>query len=107
MFDCGSCLLPQADDNVMRKMLSDEDELNARIYVFPSSMLKINGRKINYRDFISARPDALLVEALTRLLPRIQALDFEQILADTPYLSDLQRTFLTTYLSARRDKIFT
>jgi hypothetical protein len=30
----GSCLLPQADESIMRKMLENEDELNARIYTF-------------------------------------------------------------------------
>lgn len=106
VFDCGSCLLPQADETIMRKLLTDEDELNARIYTFPSSMLKIDGRKINYRDFIASRADSGLVEALDRLLPRIRSLDFGSLLAETPYLSDLQRTFLAEYLNARRDKLF-
>ena len=106
VFDCGSCLLPQADETIMRKLLTDEDELNARIYTFPSSMLKIDGRKINYRDFIASRADSGLVEALDRLLPRIRLLDFASLLAETPYLSDLQRSFLLVYLNARRDKLF-
>ena len=106
VFDCGSCLLPQADETIMRKLLTDEDELNARIFTFPSSMLKVDGRKINYRDFIASRADPGLVEALDRLLPRIRLLDFGSLLAETPYLSDLQRSFLLVYLNARRDKIF-
>lgn len=106
VFDCGSCLLPQADERIMRLMLEDEDELNARIYTFPGSMLKIGGRKINYRDFIATRLDSGLVEALDRLLPRIRALEFSALLDETPYLTDLQRTFLGTYLAARRDRIF-
>lgn len=32
VFDCGSCLLPQADEEIMRAVLSDERELNARIF---------------------------------------------------------------------------
>ncbi len=106
VFDCGSCLLPQADERIMRLMLANEDELNARIYTFPGSMLKMGGRKINYRDFIAARSESGLVEALARLLPRIRALDFAALLDETPYVTNLQRTFLTTYLAARRDRIF-
>ncbi len=34
VFDGGSCLLPQADDKVMDKVLKNEDELNARIFQF-------------------------------------------------------------------------
>lgn len=106
VFDCGSCLLPQADERIMRLMLANEDELNARIYTFPGSMLKMGGRKINYRDFIAARSEPGLGEALARLLPRIRALDFAALLDETPYVTNLQRTFLTTYLAARRDRIF-
>ena len=106
VFDCGSSLLPQADESIMRKMLSDEDELNARIYTFPGSMLKVGGRKINYRDFIAAHADPGLDEALERLLPRIGALDFGRLVDETPYLADLQRRFLKTYFEARRERIF-
>lgn len=59
-----------------------------------------------YRDFIATRLDPGLVEALDRLLPRIRALEFSALLDETPYLTDLQRTFLGTYLVARRDRIF-
>lgn len=106
VFDCGSCLSPQTDERIMRLMLANEDELNARIYTFPGSMLKMGGRKINYRDFIAARSEPGLGEALARLLPRIRALDFAALLDETPYVTNLQRTFLTTYLAARRDRIF-
>ena len=106
VFDCGSSLLPQTDESIMRKMLSDEDELNARIYTFPGSMLKVGGRKINYRDFIAAHADPGLDEALERLLPRIGALDFGRLVDETPYLADFQRRFLKTYFEARRERIF-
>ena len=47
VFDCGSCLLPQADEKVMKKVLTDEAELHARVFQFPTSAIKSNGRKIN------------------------------------------------------------
>ena len=106
VFDCGSCLLPQADERIMRLMLESEDELNARIYTFPNSMLKVGGRKINYRDFIAAGDDPGLAAALAALRPRIAALDFAALIGETPYLSPLQRQFLTTYLNARREIVF-
>ena len=48
VYDCGSCLLPQADETIMRKVLESEAERDSRIYTFPNSMLKQNGRKIVY-----------------------------------------------------------
>lgn len=106
VFDCGSCLLPQADDRIMQLCLDNEDEMNARIYSFPGSMLKIRGRKINYHDFIIGMHPKELDEALSALLPGILSLDFSALIGDTPYLSDLQSNFYLEYLSQRRNKIF-
>lgn len=106
VFDCGSCLLPQADEAIMRKVLSDETELKARIYAFPASMLKQGGRKIAYCDFIRTSDDPDFRRSLQKLLPRIKAFDVEALIADTPYLTALQRDFLTVYLSARRRELF-
>jgi len=103
VFDCGSCLLPQADERIMRAMLEDAEELNARVYTFPNSMLKVDGRKINYVRFVRESEDEGFREAYGRLSPRIAQLDFASVLAAVPYLGDLPRQFYRTYLEARRD----
>lgn len=107
VFDCGSCLLPQADDSIMRKCLENENEMNARIFTFPSSMLKINGKKINYYDYLhnSSSHDGLK-QALKSLTPLISQLDFETLIEATPYLSLLQREFYLQYLCKRREILF-
>ena len=38
--------------------------------------------------------------------PRIRSLDIGALVAEVPYLTDLQRRFYTAYLNARREKIF-
>ena len=106
VFDCGSCLLPQADETIMTRCLENEDELNARIYSFPSSMLKIEGKKINYLEFLTNCRDEQFLAILRELRPAIQALDFDRVIAETPYMTDLQRRFLTRYLNARREILF-
>ena len=106
VFDCGSCLLPQADERIMQACLTNEAEMNARIYSFPSSMIKTDGRKIGYYEFLHGTHPQELDDAVRMLLPRIKALDIATLIAQTPYLSDLQRTFYTTYLEARRKHLF-
>ena len=76
VFDCGSCLLPQADEKVMAAVLENEDMLNARVYQFPTSAIKQGGKKINYYDFLTVQPDANCQDALGRICPRV---DMEQI----------------------------
>ena len=107
VFDCGSCLLPQADDSIMKTCLDNEAEMNARIFTFPASMLKIDNKKINYYDFLHSKeaPKALLAER-DELMPRIMALDVEGLVLSTPSLSNLQQDFYISYIAKRRELLF-
>jgi len=107
VFDCGSCLLPQADERIMQLCLDDEREMNARIFTFPASMLKLNGKKISYYDFLhSDQQPAMLLAVREQLQPKIADLNVSNLIADTPYLSDIQQRFYTAYLNNRREKLF-
>ena len=105
VFDCGSCLLPQADEGVMRRVLSDEAELHARVFQFPTSALKLGGRKINYFDFIvhGNHPDC--TAALQRIFPKVNLGSIYSLIDQVEVLSDLQMNFYKTYIRARYDRI--
>ena len=45
IYDCGSCLFPQADTTIMTEVLNDIDARNTRIYNMPLSGIKINNKK--------------------------------------------------------------
>ncbi len=105
IFDCGSCLLPQADEKVMRDILAHEDEMNARIYRFPTSAIKLGGKKVNYYDFLMSGEYADCNEAIVRIVPKIDMEQIEQFIDETPYISDLQKDFYKAYLDARYEKI--
>ena len=103
VFDCGSCLLPQADDKVMKKVLSNEAELHARVFQFPTSAIKQNGRKINYYDFLSHAENEDANEALKRMAPKINMGEIESFIDQVPGISDLQKEFYKVYVNARYD----
>lgn len=105
IYDCGSCLLPQADDKVMQNVLSNEAELHARVYQFPTSAIKQNGRKINYYDFISRIENEDCNKALKRIVPRIDIKEIEELINSTPYIADLQKEFYKKYLGKRYELI--
>lgn len=105
VYDCGSCLLPQADEKIMNAVLTNENELNARIYQFPTSALKINNRKINYYDFISSGQNADCVAALKRIMPEINTEKICDLIENTPYITELQKDFYKNYIVARYEKI--
>jgi hypothetical protein len=101
VYDCGSCLLPQADEKVMEAVLANESELHARVYQFPTSALKVNGRKINYFDFLSSGENADANDALKRISPRIDMKQIEEFLDQVSEISELQKEFYKAYINAR------
>lgn len=45
IFDNGSSLFPQlVNEDEMKLILSDEDEINERVYKFPTSQIKLNDK---------------------------------------------------------------
>lgn len=105
IFDCGSCLLPQADEKVMREALQNEDALNARVFQFPTSAIKVKGKKINYFDFLTAAGYDMCNRALLRMIPRIDMKNISEFIEQTPYISMLQKDFYQAYIKARLEKI--
>lgn len=105
IYDCGNCLLPQDDVHVMKAILSSEDELNARIYRFPTSAIKQNGRKINYYDFLMAAENEDCDVAVTRMMPCFDMDAIHQFIEQIPFLDRLQKRFYQTYVSARCERI--
>lgn len=105
-FDFGSCLLPQADDDIMRRVIEDKAECDARIYTFPASALKQGGKKINYVDFVRRNADGVLAPSLARIVPRIDMAAIRAFIDGTPLLTELQRMFYRHYLMARHCALF-
>ncbi len=105
IYDCGSCLLPQADERIMNEVLTYEDALHSRIYQYPTSAIKQNGRKINYRDFLMSAEYEGCNEAVKRIVPQIDMDKIGTFIDEVPYLSELQRKFYKHYIKARYDLI--
>ena len=101
VFDCGSCLFPQADETIMRADLDDHAERELRIFERPQSAIR---QKLNYSEFISSLKQADCNAALKRITPRIQLQDLHALVESTPFLTDLQREVYTTMLIERKDE---
>ena len=105
VYDCGSCLYPQADDEIMSKVLSNESDLNYRIFEIPTSAIMLNGKKIKYFDFTSSLQNEDCNRALKRIVPRIDMVKIHRIIEDMPFITDLQKRFYCTVLEKRKERI--
>ncbi len=105
VYDCGSCLFPQADEEIMRRVLKEPAELEARIFERPLSGIKVNGQKIQYFKFISSLENDDCNKALQRIIPKIDMERIYKIVDETPFISDLQKEFYKTMLRERKERI--
>lgn len=70
VYDCGSCLYPQADETIMRLVLKNQAERHTRVFNIPMSGLKMNNQKINYFQFLTSLQNEDCNRALKRMVPQ-------------------------------------
>lgn len=105
IYDCGSCLYPQADETIMEATLNDHAERDLRIFQIPLSGIKIDGKKINYFDFISSLQNKDCNAALKRIVPKINMQKIYTLIDETPFITELQKKFYKTMLAERKEKV--
>ena len=77
----------------MEQALVNEDVMNARIYQFPTSAIKLDGRKINYYDFLMSAEEPECNAAIQRMVPKINLEQIKGFIDEVPYITELQKTF--------------
>lgn len=105
VYDCGFCLYPQLDVESMQIVLKDRNEINKRIFVFPSSAIEENGKKISYFDFISSLKNEDCNRALERIYERINMEQIDELIEETPFLTPMQKEFYRVILRERKNSI--
>lgn len=105
VYDCGSSLFPQADELIMKEVLTNDDELMYRVFEIPTSAIMLDGKKIKYFDFIASIQDENCNRAIRRITPKINMEDIKSIVFSTPYINDLQKKFYYRILSERKSRI--
>ena len=105
IYDCASCLYPQLTDEKIAEIINDEEEMDARVFVFPTSALKINDKKINYFEYISKLENEECNNALSRIFPKIDLESVNKIIEETPFISDIRKEFYKKIIQMRYEKI--
>ena len=106
IYDCGSALFPQIDDELIKKVLSSKSEMNARVYDVPTSAILIDGRRANYYEVISSKLYRDCTNAVRRILPRIDLNAINELIDSVEQLSELQKEFLKRILKLRKEILF-
>ncbi len=100
IYDCGSSLCPLYHD----EELSEKTAVN-EAYNDISAIRDKDGNQIKYRSFLMSGENEDVNSALKRIVPRINMANIEQIIYDTPYISERRRTFYMTFLDTKYQNI--
>lgn len=105
IYDCGSALFPQIDDELIKKVLVSKAEMNARVYDMPTSAILINGKRINYHKTITSLEYDGCNDAIKRIVPLIDLQKINTLIDSVEQLSELQKEFLKKILKLRKELI--
>lgn len=106
VFDNGSCLFPQLNtDKKIEMVLNSQEEIESRIYKFPTSQIKYNGKKSSYYDVISSLQYDQCNNALKRIVRRVSFDKIDKLINDIDIISDIHKEFYKTILRERYEKI--
>ena len=106
VYDNGSSLYPKLNtDEKIAEVLASQEEIDKRIYQFPTSHIKVKNRKSSYFEVISSLQFEACNEALKRIVPRIDLERINRIVDEIEEISELRKQFYKTMLQQRYEKI--
>ena len=106
VYDTGSSLYPKLNtDERIKAVLASEDEINQRIYQFPTSHIKVKNRKSSYFEVISSLQFEDCNAALKRIVPRIHFDRIYTLIDEIEGISEIRKHFYKTMLQQRYEKI--
>ena len=106
VFDNGSSLFPQLNtDEKIEKVLDNQEEIDMRIYKFPTSQVKYNGKKSSYYEIISSLAFEECNNALVRIVERIDLKKINKLIDSVENISEKRKEFYKMILEQRYEKI--
>ena len=106
VFDNGSSLFPNlVDENEMKAVMSLEEETDRRIFRFPTSQIRLHGKKSSYYEVINSLEFEECNRALVNVLARIDMEQIIDLIDDTPLITDTQKLFYVYMMKERYEKI--
>lgn len=106
VYDNGSSLFPKLNtDEKIQEILNSEDEMNKRIFTFPTSQILLNGKKSSYYDVISSLKFEECNNALVRICNKIDMNLVTEFISNMNEISMVRKEFYITMLRRRYEKI--
>ena len=106
IFDNGSSLFPSLlTDKELIAIIEDKDEIDKRVYKFPTSQIKLENKKSSYYEVISSLKFDKINKALLKITPRIDLNKINDLIDNTKFISDKRKLFYKVIIKERYEKI--
>lgn len=107
IFDNGSSLFPNmTDETEMQRIINSKEETEKRVYKFPTSQIKLHGKKSSYYDVIHSLEFKECNKALADVYGRISLDKINSFIDnDVLFITDLQKEFYKHIIKSRFDII--
>ena len=106
VFDNGSALFPQMnDEEEMLRIIDDRAEIDKRVYEFPTSQIKLRGKKTSYYKVISSLQFKECNTALARIYSLINMDEIYKLIDDLDCITRTHKQFYKVMLQNRHEKI--
>lgn len=106
VFDNGSCLYPSmTNEDEMKFVMNSENEIEKRIFTFPTSQIKLNNSKSSYYEVINSLKYDEINKALKRIYPKINMNNINSLIDSIDIISDTHKNFYKTMILNRYNKI--
>ena len=86
-------------------VLNSVDEINERIFKFPTSHVKIDGKKSSYYEVINSLKFEECNKALLRIFPKIKFEDIDKLIDSIECINDVRKQFYKRMYRERYEKI--
>lgn len=102
VFDNGSCLYPSmTDEDEMESVMGTADETRKRVFTFPTSQIKLDGKKSSYYEVIHSCAFPACNTALESVYGRLDMRRVFALVDETLFISETHKRFYKHMLSAR------
>lgn len=105
VFDNGSCLFPSLFDDQMTRIAASEEETRRRVFQFPTSQVKLDGRKSSYFEVINSLAFPECNKALAKIMMRLDMSAVYSAVDGIESISEQRRNFYAHMLKARYELI--
>lgn len=106
VYDNGSSMYPKINtDERIKKVIDSQEEIDKRIYKYPTSHVKLNGDKSSYYEVINSLMFEECNKALVRIFPRIDFVKIDKLIDSIDNITDRRRDFYKRMYRERCEKI--